>query len=237
MARDAQDDLRITDQFDFEIFWANHGKHVTAGVTVIALVIIAAFYWQHQANLQVEQAAESLSRARDAASLEQIVRDFPKSPTAPEALLRLADLYYRNGKYAEAASTYERITRDYPAHPLADSAKLSMGAVLEVQGNLDGARTQYLRIVNTSPNSYVANAARMGLARCLEAQGQEKEARQAYEELLAAGRNSPWFGQAYLRWVVLSRDMPTEKAEQALVKPTPVPLQGATPLPLKPAVP
>ena len=29
MAREAQDDLRITDQFDFEVFWEKHGKQVT----------------------------------------------------------------------------------------------------------------------------------------------------------------------------------------------------------------
>src|SRR6266850_1947215 len=211
MARDAQDDLRITNQFDFEVFWAEHGKRITTAVVAIGILGLVLLYWRRQSSTQGEQAADSLARATDVALLEQVVRDFPKSPVAAEALSRLADVYYQNGKYAEAASTYERIARDYPSHPLAESAKLSLAEVLEAQGNLDGASAQYLQIVNSNPNSYVANAARMGLARCFVAQGRKKEARQIYEEMLAAGQNSPWFAQSYLQWIVLSRDTLPEK--------------------------
>jgi len=121
--------------------------------------------------------------------------------------------------------------RDFPNHPLAVSSKIGLGAVLEAQGNLDGAKAQYLQIMNSDPNSYIANAARMGLARCLEIQGQKKEARQLYEELLAAGQNSPWFEKAYLRMVVLNRDLPPEKADQPSGSPAPAPVSGGSQLP------
>ena len=189
MARDAQDDLRITDQFNFEVFWADHGKQVTAAVVTIVGVGFVLLYWQHQSSMQAEQAADSLARATDVSALERVIQDFPKSKTAAEALSQLADLYYRNAKYAEAASTYGIILRDFPTYPLAESAKLSLATVLEAQGNMNGAGAQYQQIISSSPNSYVGNAARMGLARCLEIQGQRKEARQTYEEILAMGQN------------------------------------------------
>jgi TolA-binding protein len=231
MAREAQDDLRITDQFDFEVFWEKHGKQITGGVIAIAAFGLVLLYWQHQASYQAEQATESLAHATDSAALQAVARDFPKSPVAAEALARLADLYYRNGRYPEAASTYESLMRDFPNHPLAVSSKIGLGAVLEAQGNLDGAKAQYLQIMNSDPNSYIANAARMGLARCLEIQGQKKEARQLYEELLAAGQNSPWFEKAYLRMVVLNRDLPPEKADQPSGSPAPAPVSGGSQLP------
>jgi len=186
-------------------------------------------YRQHQSTQQAELAADRLASAMDVASLEQIARDFPGSTTAGNALLRVADFYYRNGKYTDAASTYERIEKEIPAYPLADSVKLSHAAVMEAQGNLAGAKDQYQQVINFSPNSYVANAARMGSARCLEALGQKKEARQVYEEVLAAGQNSPWFTQAYLQWVVLSRDMPPEKPQQSSTKSDGTPSQGNLP--------
>jgi tetratricopeptide (TPR) repeat protein len=237
MAREAQDDLRITDEFDFEIFWEKHGKQITGGVIAVALVGLLLLYLQHQTTYQAEQATESLAHATDSTSLQAVVRDFPKSPVAIEALARLGDLYYRNGRYPEAASTYQSLMRDFPNHPLAVSSKISLAAVLEAQGNLDGAKTQYLQTINSDPNSYIASAARMGLARCLESQGQKKEARQLYEELLAAGQNSPWFEKAYLRMVVLNRDMPPEKADQPSANPSPAPVSGGLQLPPIPGSP
>ena len=160
-----------------------------------------------------------LANARDTASLEQVIQDFPTSSTAAEAMSRLADIYYRSGKYTEAANTYDRIIKTFPSHPLAESAKIALAAIAEAQGNVDGAKLQYQQIINSSPNSYVVSVAKMGLARCLEIGGQKKEARQLYEEVLALGQNSPWFTQAYLQWVVLTRDMPPEKPTEAAMPP------------------
>jgi tetratricopeptide (TPR) repeat protein len=222
MATRAPDDLRITDEFDFEIFWEKHGKQITGAVIVIAVLGLILLYWQHQTTSRAEEAENSLAHATDSAALQAVARNYPKSPAAPEALARLADLFYRNGRYPEAAGTYEMLMRDYPNHPLGLSSKLGLAAALEGQGNFEGAKTQYQQIISTEPGSYVADAAKMGLARCLEIQGQKKEALQLYEELLAGGQNSPWFEQAYLRMVVLNRDMPPQKTEQ----PVPTPLSG-----------
>ena len=231
MAQDIQNDLRITDQFDLEVFWADHGKQITIAAVVIVVVVGALMYRQYQSSAQAEQAASMLANAADAASLEQIIRDYPKSSTAAEAMSRLADLYYRSGKYPEAASTYERITQDFPTHVLAESAKLALATILEAQGNTDGAKAQYLQIINSGPNNYVATAAKMGLARCLEVGGQKKEARQLYEEILALGQNSPWFNQAYLQWVVLSRDVPPEKPGDTAAQPATPPAKNGLQLP------
>ena len=68
--------------------------------------------------------------------------------------------------------------------------------------------------------------AKMGLARCLEIQGQKKEAAQYYEEVASSGQNSPWFQQAYLRLLVLNRDVVPEKPDQSSVQATPPPENG-----------
>jgi TolA-binding protein len=226
MAQDAQDGLRITDQFDFEVFWAKYGKRITIAAVVVLALGFFLFYRQHQSSLQAEQAAEALARATDVASLEQVISSFPGSTFAVQALSRLADFYYGNGRYADAASTYQKIERDFPGHPLSESAKLGVATTLETQGNLDGAKAEYLQILNANPNSYVANGAKMGLACCLEVQGQKKEAAQY----------SPWAQQAYLRLLVLNRDMPPEKSDQSSAQ-TVKPAQNGLPQLLLPKTP
>jgi tetratricopeptide (TPR) repeat protein len=237
MAHDAQDDLRITDEFDFEVFWAKHGNQITGVFVAAVAIVLILLYWQHQTSSRAEEAATRLQRAMDVPALEQVVRDFPGSPSAGDALMRLGDLYYRNGQYTEAASTYQRLIKDFSTYPLADSGKLGLATILEAQGNFDGARAQYVQIVNSNPGSYVANSAKMGLARCLEALGQKKEARQIYEEMLALGQNSPWFGQAYLRWVVLTRDAQPQKVEETAAKPGAALSGGNMQFPLPPKSP
>jgi TolA-binding protein len=222
MAQDIHNDLRITDQFDLEVFWADHGKQISIAAVAIIAAVAVLLYHQYQSTAQAEQAASMLANARDTGSLEQVIRDYPNSSTAAEAMSRLADVYYRTGKYPEAANTYERIAKEFPSHVLAQSAKLGLAIVLEAQGNVEGAKTQYLQIINSGQSSYVVNAAKMGLARCLQVGGQSKEARQLYEEIIGLGQNSPWFTQAYLQYVVLTRDMPPEKPSDSAT-------QSATP--------
>jgi TolA-binding protein len=237
MAQDAQDSLRITDQFDLEVFWATYGKRITIAVVAIVALGFVLLYRRHQSNLQAEQSAEALAHATDVASLEQVIRDFPESQSAAAALARLADLYYQNGSYADAASTYQRIERDFPSHPLAESAKVDVAAILETQGNWDGAKAEYLQILNGNPNSYIMNAAKIGLARCLEIQGQKKEAAQYYQEVAVSGQNSPWFQQAYLRLLVLNRDVTPEKPDQPAAQTGVMPPQNGLPQLLVPKSP
>src|SRR5271154_5555627 len=157
MAQDAHNDLRITDQFDLEAFWADYGKKITIGAVAVLAIVGFLLYRQYESSTQAEQAAFMLANVRDTAGLEEIIRDYPNSSTAAEAMSRLADVYYRTGKYPEAASTYEKIVNEFPSHVLAESAKLGLATVLEAQGNIDGAKSQYSQIINSSPNSYVAN--------------------------------------------------------------------------------
>jgi TolA-binding protein len=231
MAQDIHNDLRITDQFDLEAFWADHGKQITIAAVAVIAIVGVLLYRQYQTGAQAEQAALMLANARDPGSLEQVIRDYPNSSTAAEAMSRLADAYYRSGKYPEAASTYERIIREFPSHVLAQSAKLGLATVLEAQGNMEGAKTQYLQIINSGQSSYVANAGKIGLARCLQSSGQNKEARQLYEEIIAQGQNSSWFAQAYLQLVVLTRDMPPEKPGEPSPQSTAPPAKNSLQLP------
>lgn len=183
-------------------------------VLAIAAVGAAALLWQRQSARRIDEAAARLAGATDVSSLESIIRDYSGTQPAIEALILLADLHYREGRFSDAAGTYERFLASYPGHSLAESARLGLAAVEEAQGNFQSAKAKYGEIIALQPNGYTAIAAKMGAARCAEALGQIKEARQIYEELMVSAQGSPWQSQAYLRWVVLGRDLPRESLEQ-----------------------
>lgn len=232
MAKEAQNDLRITGQFDFETFWAEHGKKIVIGVLAVVAFGGVLLFRQNQANQRLEQATASLAAAHDLASLDQVAREFAGTYAALEALSRLADEQYHVGKYADAAGTFERILREFPSHPLAESARLGLAGIQEAEGNFEPAKRSYATIIESNPTGFNVTAAKMGMARCSEALGQSKEARQLYEEVTVSAPGSPWRQEAYLRWMVLGRELPspaTTGAEPAAATPPLLSPLGMTP--------
>ena len=230
MAKEAQSDLRIIDEFDFEAFWAKHGKKITIVVLVIVAFGGILLFRQNQANQRLEQAAASLAAARDMTSLEQVAQEFAGTPTALEALARMADEQYRESKYTDATATFERILKEFPSHPLAESARLGLATIQEAEGNFDAAKKSYGTIIESNPTGFTVLGAKLGVARCSEALGQFKEARQLYEEVGAQA--TPWRQEAYLRWTVLGRDiapLTSTGAESVPATPPSAPALGMPP--------
>jgi TolA-binding protein len=87
-------------------------------------------------NLSTQDKTADFEKLNDAwmASLEQFVKDFPTSPDAAEAMLRLGILLDYPGKEEEAAVWFKRIAKEFPQSDLAPKAS---GAVrrLESVGN------------------------------------------------------------------------------------------------------
>ena len=198
------------EQFEPDIFWEKHGRKVVSITVAVLGLGVAAFLWQKRAAQEEENAAARLAEARDAVSLQRIIQDYPGKEVAAAAMIRLGDIYFRDGKYNEVVAVDQKFLTEYPRHPLVQAARLGLAAVQEAQGNLQAAKEQYLQLASSDPSGYVSLAARMGAARCAEALGQTKEARQMYEELLAAAQGSPWQSEAFRRWTVLSREQQRE---------------------------
>ena len=209
MAKEApKTDLQFLEQFEPDAFWEDHAPKIMGVVVVLALIGLGIYLWQRHVADEKRVATERLAAAQDEASLRTVVGDYPGQEVAAQALLRLADLYFQQRKYDQAATQYQTFLEKFPAHSLVPSAQLGLAASHEAQGNMEAAKKGYEQLTAIQATGYTAASAKMGAARCAEALGQKKEARQLYEEAMALSRDTPLQGAAYLRWTVLGRDLP-----------------------------
>jgi tetratricopeptide (TPR) repeat protein len=186
------------------VFWEKYRQKILTITLIVVAIGAGAFWWQRQRQEEEELVAVQLAAARDIPSLQQFTRQSGHQPIGAVAWLRLGDLCFGQGQYAEAAEAYQKLLSLHARSSLAEGAKLGLAASLEAQANYEAAKGAYAQLAGNA-GSYAAIPAKLGLARCAEATGQTKEARQLYEEALAAGLNNPWQSPAMLRWTVLNR--------------------------------
>lgn len=216
-----QTDFSFSEQFEPDVFWEQHSRQIMGGFFVVVVVGLVIFYWQHRISQQADEAAQRLAAAHDVKALESIIRDYPGRAVAGQAQLRLADLEFRDGRYAEAGQQYRTFLEQFPKDPLTPNAQLGLAAVQEALGDLQTARQQYERLTAPSGDNYSVALAKLGAARCAEAMGQLKEARQMYEELMALTQGTPLQTPAYLRWSILGRELPATTMPAVVSQPLP----------------
>lgn len=204
--------IKELEQFEPDVFWEKHGKQVIAGTVAVLVVIVGLLMWQRQQQAGEEQEALKLSQAVDIPRLEQFVNSSGSKSLVTMALMRLGDLQFREGRYAEAGATYQKLVDVYPRSLFVAGAKFSQAAIQEAQGQFEAARGLYSQIAGAT-SGYASYQARLGVARCTEALGQTKEARQLYEELLMAGQMSGGQSLPMVRWAVLGRNLPAERPD------------------------
>jgi predicted negative regulator of RcsB-dependent stress response len=187
------DDERVE---DLKKWWKENGASIIVG---IALGVIAIFGWRYWSSHRDTQ-AETASRAYDAfvAAAEKpdadparqrgqaLLTDFPKSPYATLAALRLAKLAVDGGDTATASQRLEWVIGNARSDELKDIARLRLarvkfaaGQIAEAEKLLDGITTASL------------SAEREELKGDLSLAGNNPEkARTAYAAALAAGGNN-----------------------------------------------
>lgn len=227
MAENHKTDVVFGAQFEPDLFWERHSRKVAiAGLAALA-VVGTVVLWNRRRTELAENASASLATANDPVALERVIQTYAGQPVVPVALLRLADLHFRAGQFAEAGAVYQRFLTQFPAHSLANLARLGTAGCQEAQGNFEGARALYDQLAASDTTGHIIFAAKTGAARCAEALGQTKQARQLYEEIMAMGQGGPWQSAAYVRWQTLAREEIAEATNAPATQPMPQPV--ATP--------
>ncbi|MDR3127576.1 MAG: tetratricopeptide repeat protein [Tannerellaceae bacterium] len=94
-----------------------------------------------------------------AAGMERLLRQFPQSARAPEALYEKGRAFVMLNKPAEAASAFETLMDTYSQSPLAPKAAVQLGLLHFNEGRLEKAIAHYKRVLRDYPGSAEAHTA------------------------------------------------------------------------------
>src|SRR5436309_8253147 len=107
MAETNKQDLEFLKQFEPDVFWQQHGKKITTGVAVAALIGLFFYFRQKNAAERVESASAQLATARDSGTMQRLAQEFRGQSIGAQALLRLAQGEAQAGRHKEAAAAFQ----------------------------------------------------------------------------------------------------------------------------------
>lgn len=176
-----------------------------AGLAVVVVVCASALVWVWHGRQSADQAFQMLAIARAPAQWEEIVKQHPRTPAAPMALLALANAKYHAGAYDAAQEAYRQFQALYPGHKLALTAELGLAMCREARGDTAEALADFERLLSAHPKHYLAPQALLGKARCLARQQDYAAARAVYENFILENPESAWNTQAEMALTMLQR--------------------------------
>lgn len=171
---------------------ARHGRATLMAVVIFLIIVVPIFLVRYYRASAREKASELLSSAKQPGDLDNIVKDYPETPSAPLAMLGFARSLYDKQDYAKAQTTYEAFLARHPKHQLAAVAEMGKAHCLEGKGLVQDALKSFDSFLAANKEHYLRTQAVLGKARCLHQLGKTAEARVVIEDFVSANPKSPW---------------------------------------------
>ncbi len=173
-------------------FFQKYAKPATIVVVTVCAFVLINNYFKSSRIKKTVKADAALLQARTAADYQAVLDNYDSTPSAPLALMGLAQQKFNAGLASEAEELYGRFISKYGNHDLVSQAELNRITCIEGKGDFGEAAQLYGEFVNGNPDSHLAPVALLGKARCLEATEQFEQARQVYEDILVNYSESGW---------------------------------------------
>ncbi len=134
---------------DLKAWWARFGNYVTAGVTVVALLVAANQGWKYYTGKQAAEAASLYFALSDAATkneaakakdaVAQLVEKFPGTGYASRGALLAAKVAFDAGDLPAAKTQLDWVVANSKELEITSIARLRLAAVLLDQKQYDAA--------------------------------------------------------------------------------------------------
>lgn len=118
--------------------------------------------------------------AKGADALARLVKEFPKSTYAAQALFDLGEILYAQGKKAEAAREWSELVKNYPREGQRAEALYNLGVVQEELGQQQQAGEQYDLFLKEFPDHALATEVGLRKGDTLLAAGKPAEAEKRF---------------------------------------------------------
>jgi hypothetical protein len=220
-------------EFDLLAFWIQY-RRLIIRLFVVALIGVAV--WGAFLFMEYRKRAgseEALVNAKTTVDFRKVSTDWPGTPAAGTATIRLAEELRKEGKAAEAADALRDFLAKYPVHPLRVGASHALAASLETAGKLDEALAAYQQFGTAHGRSAFAPLAAIGQARVLLAKDKPEEAQKILESVEQKYQGSPFVFEARQ----LLDEIKNAAGKKTGGSPRPTPPPTPAPSPLVPGVP
>lgn len=167
----------------FEMLWEQHKGKVIAGVVVVLVAIGGVFGWLLVSNSNSKAAIEAFAAAKTPEQWREVIAKYPKSPSAGNAALLLAQSLRDEKKIDEANKVLEAFASSQPDNQFAPLASLAIAENEALAGKLEEAKKSLQLIGETGSKSFVAPFALMMKAELHVALWERTDALRAYEML------------------------------------------------------
>lgn len=181
---------------------------------VVVMAAAGAAYWWYQsrqerlASVALAEAQATLRGNKPGAPgnldesmrrLQAIAQQYRGTESAEEALIRVGNLQFDNGKPDEAKATFGEYLNIYPRGRFVLMAGLGKAYAEEAKGDLQGAAQTLSDTLNRRSDSALAGEAYSALARIYEGLKKSDEAMRVYNQIVERYPQSSWAQNALER--------------------------------------
>jgi TolA-binding protein len=130
---------------------------------------------------------------------QEVVRQFPKTRSAEEALIALGNVQYGAGKIDQALTSFSQYLTAFPRGRLRTEAGLGKAYAQEAKGDFQGAAQTLSQILDQDKDDPLAGEAYMCLARFYEELKKPDDAMRVYGEVVEKYSQTRWAQSAVQR--------------------------------------
>lgn len=189
------DEPRILDESGDAFFEQHKTTMIAGGAILIAGLIGVLWFWHSQESRNLA-ALELLAQAETAEAWRAVAENYPGTPAAAMALIKLANRSQQEGAFQTAAEIYGQFLSAYPKHPIAPAADFARARSLQAAGQTEEAIAQFEVILKARPQHPFFGGASVGLAEIYLAAGETAKARDVLNAFFAQDLRSSYTGAA-----------------------------------------
>ena len=152
-----------------------------------------------QAGLRSEKPGEAPKAEDSIRRLQDIARQFRGTESAEEALIRLGNLQYDNGKVDEAKAAFDEYLKSYPRGRFVLMAGLGKAYADEARGDFQGAAQTLADTLSAKSDAAFAGELYTALARVYENLKKTDEAVRVYDQIVERYPQTSWAQNALSR--------------------------------------
>jgi TolA-binding protein len=176
--------------------WDQYKFHILGAVALVILILVGLVWFWHAENTKALAAMEQFSTAETAEEWQAVVTEFPKTPAAALAMIKIANQAQGEKRFTDASATYREFLTQFPKHPIAPAAQFALGRSYQASGQTDQAVQIFESILSAKPQHPFFGGASVSLAEILISRNENERAKQILTTLFSNDTKSSFQSSA-----------------------------------------